>query len=103
MEKKEIVMEGQQPKKEKLTYEQLENVCHQLSEQARTLYQKLQEANMSNLFKRLDYLFAVVENSVIFEDFNKTNFVEKCIDEIVSSMTITEQPETEHPEESKEE
>lgn len=73
----------------KLSYEELENVCHQLSEQSQTLYRKLQEANMTNMFKRLDYLFAVVENEGAFpEDFTK-----KCIDEIITSMTIPEETE----------
>ena len=73
----------------KLSYEELENVCHQLSEQSQTLYRKLQEANMTNMFKRLDYLFAVVENKGAFpEDFTK-----KCIDEIVTSMTLPEEEE----------
>lgn len=77
---------------EKMSYEQLENVAHQLSEQNRQLYMKLQSANMTNLFKRLDYLFKVIENS---DKFNK-EFVNKCLTEIESSMTIPE-------EESKEE
>jgi len=87
MAKKEVEMAAQQPK-EKLSYEQLENVCHQLSEQARTLYQKLQEADMSNLFKRLDYLFAVVENIDKFP----AEFGKKCVEEIVVSMTLPEKP-----------
>ena len=37
-------------KKEKMSYEELENIAHQLSEQSRVLMQKLQEANMSNMF-----------------------------------------------------
>lgn len=49
-------------KAEKMSYEQLENIAHQLSEQAKQLYAKLQEANMTNIFKRLDYLFKVIEN-----------------------------------------
>ena len=75
-----------------MSYEQLENVAHQLSEQNRQLYMKLQSANMTNLFKRLDYLFKVIENS---DKFNK-EFGNKCLTEIESSMTIPE-------EESKEE
>lgn len=79
----------------KLSYEDLENVCHQLSEQSQTLYRKLQEANMSNMFKRLDYLFAVVENEGAFPE----DFVKKCVDEIVTSMTIPEATEEEKTEE----
>ena len=72
---------------EKLSYEQLENVAHQLSEQAKQLYMKLQAANMNNMFKRLDYLFKVVENGHIF----KQDFFEKCIAEIEEIMTVPEE------------
>ena len=82
--------------KKKLSYEDLENLCHQLSDQSQTLYRKLQEANMTNMFKRLDYLFAVVENRGAFPE----DFVKKTIDEIVSSMTI---PEPDKEKEKKEE
>ena len=59
MEEKEV----KAPNSEKLSYEQLENVAHQLSEQNRQLYAKLQELQVDNMFKRLDYLFKVVENN----------------------------------------
>ena len=72
---------------EKMSYEQLENVAHQLSEQAKQLYMKLQAANMSNMFKRLDYLFKVVENGHMF----KQDFLEKCITEIEEIMTVPEE------------
>ena len=74
---------------EKLSYEQLENVAHQLSEQAKQLYMKLQAADMSNMFKRLDYLFKVVENGHMF----KQDFLEKCIAEIEEIMTVPEEAE----------
>ena len=73
---------------EKMSYEQLENIAHQLSDQAKQLYAKLQEANMVNMFKRLDYLFKVVENTRNFP----VEFVTKCITEIMDLMTV---PETE--------
>ena len=72
---------------EKLSYEQLENVAHQLSEQTKQLYMKLQAANMSNMFKRLDYLFKVIENGHMF----KQDFLEKCIAEIEEIMTVPEE------------
>ena len=80
---------------EKLSYEQLENVAHQLSEQAKQLYMKLQSANMSNMFKRLDYLFKVVENGHMF----KQDFLEKCIAEIEEIMTVPEETEEDNKEE----
>ena len=76
---------------EKLSYEQLENVAHQLSEQAKQLYTKLQAANMSNMFKRLDYLFKIVENGHMF----KQDFLEKCIAEIEEIMTVPEETDKE--------
>ena len=74
---------------EKMSYEQLENVAHQLSEQNRQFFAKLQELNMANMFKRLDYLFKVIENGHMF----KQDFLEKCIAEIESLITIPKQEE----------
>ena len=68
----------------KMSYEQLENVAHQLSEQVRQLYAKLQESNLENMFKRLDYLFKVIENAQAFNE----EFVSKCTSEIESLMTL---------------
>ena len=76
---------------EKLSYEQLEQIAHQLSEQARQLYSQLQKSNMTNMFKRLDYLFKVVENGHMF----KQDFLEKCIAEIEEIMTVPEEVEKE--------
>ena len=95
-EQKKKVVEMQPKTKEterpeKLSYEQLENIAHQLSEQAKQLYMKLQAANMGNMFKRLDYLFKVVENGHMF----KQDFLEKCIAEIEEIMTVPEETEEE--------
>lgn len=93
-EQKEKVVKMQPTTKEterpaKMSYEQLENVAHQLSEQARQLYSQLQKSNMTNMFKRLDYLFKVVENGHMF----KQDFLEKCIAEIEELMTVPEETE----------
>ena len=82
--KKVVEMKPQVQRPEKMSYEQLENVAHQLSEQNRQLFAKLQELNMANMFKRLDYLFKVIENGHMF----KQDFLEKCIAEIESLITI---------------
>ena len=81
---------------EKRAYEQLEQVAHQLSEQARQLYSQLQKSNMTNMFKRLDYLFKVVENGHMF----KQDFLEKCIAEIEELMTVPEVEEDNKEEET---
>lgn len=82
-EKKEI----ENNKEKKLSYSELENVAHQLSEQNRQLYNQLQKSNLTNMFKRLDYLFKVVENGKVF----KQEFLEKCITEIEELMTVPEE------------
>ena len=87
--KKVVEMKPQVQRPEKMSYEQLENVAHQLSEQNRQLFAKLQELNMANMFKRLDYLFKVIENGHMF----KQDFLEKCIAEIESLITIPKQEE----------
>ena len=86
---KVVEMKPQVKRPEKLAYEKLENVAHQLSEQNRQLFAKLQELNMVNMFKRLDYLFKVVENGHMF----KQDFLEKCVAEIESIITIPKQEE----------
>lgn len=92
-------MEEKKSKQEKLTYEQLENVAHQLSEQNNQLYSQLQTINMSNVFKRLDYLFKVLENEHMFSQ----NFVTKCAKEVEETITIPEESkENKESKESKE-
>ena len=95
--KKVVEMKPQMQRPEKMSYEQLEGIAHQLSEQNRQLFAKLQELNMTNVFKRLDYLFKVIENGHMFKQY----FLEKCIAEVESLMTVPEQeekPETEDKE-----
>lgn len=62
-------MEEAKKTNEKLTYEQLENFVVNLERQVSEMKKKLIEANnhiidlnWQNMFKRLDYLFRIVEN-----------------------------------------
>ena len=68
----------------KLSYEQLEEVAKQLSTQVQQLYAKLQETNVQGIFKRLDYLFKVIE----FKDSFNADFVSQCSKEIEELITI---------------
>lgn len=61
----------------KMSYEELERV-------ANDLYIRLQNADMSNMFKRLDYLFKVIK----FKDSFTPTFVESCVKEVEMMMTI---------------
>lgn len=85
--------------KEKLSYEQLEEVARQMEGQLRQVYAKLQDANMQNLFKRLDFLFKVLETEHMFP----LAFVQKCADEIKSILTIPEEDAQGDKEKSSEE
>lgn len=87
---------------EKMSYEQLENVAHQMSEQSRNLYmqnqqliQKLQEANLSNFFKRLDWLWAIINSTT---PYITEEFKQKCGEEFMNNMTLS--PEEDNKEEA---
>lgn len=82
----------------KISYEQLEQVAHQLSEQTRQLYSQLQKSNLENMFKRLDYLFKVVELNKHFS----MDFYKMCVNEIENLMTIPEEKDTEDNKETTE-
>lgn len=75
--------------KKELSYEELKSVAGQLSQQNQQLNMMLQQANMSNVFKRLDYLFKILE----LKDCFNSDFVITCSEEIVSIMTPPEQEE----------
>ena len=81
----------------KLSYSELENVCHQLSAQAQQLNAQnqqlrmaLNEANLANLYKRLDYLFAVIDKD---NAYLSHNFKVQCAIEIENLMATPEQTE----------
>lgn len=69
------------------TKEMLQKQVGQLAEKCQELYSQLQQANMFNTFKRLDYCFKVVENAVQFD----SDFVDYCKKDIVNIMTIEEE------------
>ena len=93
MEKKEVKKETKKvtiantPEDGKMSYEQLNNIAHQLSAQVQQLNQKVQETNMFNTFKRLDYFFKIVELSHMFD----TEFVDSSKKEIQEIMTFKEE------------
>lgn len=70
--------ENKETKTAKFTYEQLEQIAGNLSTQVQNLNARLQEANLFNMFKRLDYCFKVLE----FADKFNPEFVNKCVMEV---------------------
>ena len=79
-------MEEKKVQVEKPSYEQLEREVTGLKSMNNQLIMQLQQMNMGNLFKRLDYLFKVVE----FKDAFNSSFYKKCIEEIEGYMTLPE-------------
>ena len=73
--------------KKKFSYEELNDIASQLSQQNQQLYAQLQRVNMTNAFRRLDYLFKVVENGALFTP----EFLDNCVSEIEESLTIKEE------------
>ena len=91
------------PEVRKLSYEELENTAHQLSEQSRQLYmqnqklsQALQEANLGNFYERLKWLWTVITSTT---PYISEEFKQKCGTEFELLMS---QPEQEPEEEVKE-
>ena len=78
-------------KKKELSYDELKNVAGQLSQQNQQLNMMLQQANMTNMFKRVDYLFKILE----FKDCFDSEFVITCSDEIKEFMTPPVEPKEE--------
>ena len=79
----------------KLSYSELENVCRQLSAQAQSLNEQnkqlknmVSQANLTNLYKRLDYLFKVTQED---NSYLSDGFKEQCGREIETLMTPPEE------------
>ena len=85
----------QQTVESKMSYTELENTATQLSQQVQYLYNKLKQSELSNLFKRLEYLFKVVELKSSFPN----DFTELCVQEIVDIMSIQPEENTENKDE----
>lgn len=90
----EIKKETTTGQTKKFSYEELENIANNLSLQVQQLSTRLQESNMFNVFKRLDYCFKAVEIASVNPLFTPS-FAEKCAKEIEELMSPVETEETE--------
>lgn len=92
--------ENKERETKKFTYEQLEQIAGNLSAQVQQLNAKLQEANLFNVFKRLEYCFKVLELSEMSMSRFSDSFIDSCVEDIENIMTV--KPEEEGQEEIKE-
>ena len=88
-EKKEVVKE-----KKELTYDELKNVAGQLQQQNKFLIEQLQKNEYTDLHKRIEYLFKVIEYKDIFQ-YVDSGFTNEVISELISILKIDKQPEVE--------
>jgi hypothetical protein len=73
---------------QELTYEQLNAACSQLYQEKQMLLKRIEMLNQTSMFKRLDYLFMVLQYADIIKD---PDFVGDCIAEIKGAIAIPEQ------------
>ena len=102
MECKEVKMQSvQNEQPQKLSYEELNQACAEMSQQLQQqnryiqqLQKQLQEMNFILQNKRIDCLFRVVELASKSEKYHfKDDFVCNCMGEIEEILTIPEQKE----------
>lgn len=71
-------------KPQKYTYDQLNDICNQLFQQNQELVKQIQQLNQAYAFKRLEFLFKVLELSSVIKD---TEFITACVEEVKEAMT----------------
>ena len=80
---KSISAKAQVKEEKKYTETELNAACNQLYQK---LIKEIQMRDMANMFKRLDYLFKVIENRSCFSE----GFVSDCTHEIEVALTPVE-------------
>lgn len=88
---KKVSASAQATEEKKYTESEFNAACSQLYQK---LMKEIQMRDMTNMFKRLDYLFEVLKNRSCFSE----GFVESCIEEIETALTPVEQEDTDEAE-----
>ncbi len=92
---KAVGKDNKTAKKEgKMSYDELNNVCMQLYQQNQNLMKQLQQNDMINTFKRMDYLFKVLELSDKFDP----DFIITCADELKGALAPMQEETTDNKE-----
>lgn len=89
--------ENKAGEKKELSYEELKNVAGQLQQQNKFLLEQLQKNDYTDLHKRIEYLFKVIEYKSDFLNFDNT-FFEDSIKEIISILKIDKNDQSEEVE-----
>lgn len=81
--KKKTSADAQKMEEKKYTESEFNAACRELYQK---LMKEIQLRDMTNMFKRMDYLFKVIENRVCFN----ADFVGDCVEEIEVALTPVE-------------
>ena len=81
---------GNKVEEKKLSSEELKNVCGQLQQQNAFMRKQMLKMHNEELYKRIDYLFKVVENKQAFSNV----FYDHAVNEIEEILTPVEQEES---------
>ena len=85
-EKKATSVKNEIPVNNEPTADQFKQLIDQLYTRNQQLVEALNEKNTAMMFKRMDYLFKIVEQSHMFDD----EFVTKCINELQTTLDVAE-------------
>lgn len=80
---------GDNKEEKKLSYEELKNIAGQLQQQNNFMREQLMKLRNEEMYKRVDYLFKVLENKNVFDE----GFYGKVVNELQEILTIPEQEE----------
>jgi hypothetical protein len=97
MEKKKenkFSADAQAMEEKKYTESEFNAACSQVYQK---LMREIQMRDMTNMFKRMDYLFKVIENKTCFSD----SFVTDCVKEIEIALTPIDSEENAEAESKK--
>lgn len=83
-----------QYKELKEKYDQAVDFNRQLSAQAKSLYDKLQRADASNFFTRLNFLFKIVEQAPLFPKSVVADTIEEITDAMFKESDNTDKEDT---------
>ena len=75
-------------KESRISYEELQKVAAQLSQQNDFFRKKLEQVDIQSFAMRLNYLFEILKNDKFFDN----GFVSHCAGEIVDLMSIPSNP-----------
>ena len=94
MEEQKIVSMENSEQPKKLTYEELNDTCVDMSEQIQKqniyiqkLHKQMQEMSFALQSRRMDYLLEIIK----MQDKFSSDFVVKCVSEVEETMTIPEE------------